>query len=137
MGSTVIDMISHLALLRRHLEEGSPTGAIISLLIELGVPTNKLGFELLKYAIDLQSKNPTRALKNDIYLEIALHYQQNSESQVEQAIRDTIKKAWKDGKREAWEMYFSCGGSALKSKPPNREFISRMAYIVALLPNCR
>lgn len=137
MGSTVIDMISHLALLRRHLEEGNPSGAIISLLIELGVPTNKLGFELLKYAIDLQNKNPTRALKNDIYLEISLHYQQNSENQVEQAIRDAIKKAWKEGNRAAWEMYFSCDGRALKSKPPNREFISRMAYIVELLPNCR
>lgn len=107
MESTIERTLCHVVLLSKHLDHYNLRGAIIVALMELGVPTKCIGFEFLKKAIELQRKDPTRALTKDIYLEISLHYKQNSEELVEQAIRDAIKMAWRRGSKEAWEWYFS------------------------------
>lgn len=137
MESTIERTLNHILLLSRHLDQYNLRGAIIVALMELGVPTKCIGFEFLKKAIELQRKDPTRALAKDIYLEISLHYKQNSEELVEQAIRDAIKMAWRHGSREAWEWYFSYGGRAVSNKPTNSEFISRIAYILEIWQECK
>lgn len=96
------------------------------------MPTKCVGFEFLTKAIELQRMNPTRVLAKDIYAEIALHYRQSSEVVVEQAIRDAIKLAWRQGARCAWEWYFSYGDGKVHRRPTNSEFISRMAYILEM-----
>lgn len=132
MESTIERTLCHLRLLRKHLDRNNLRGAIIVALMELGMPTQYLGYEFLIKAIQLQRKDPTRALKKDIYLEIALHYRQSSELVVEQAIRDAIKMAWRHGCREAWDWYFSYGGCSVTNKPTNSEFISKIAYILEI-----
>ena len=132
MESTIERTLCHILRLMRHLDHYNLRGAIIVALMELCVPTKCVGFEFLKKAIELQSKDPTRALRKDIYLEIALHYKQSSEELVEQAIRDAIKMAWRRGSKEAWEWYFSYDGRAVSNKPTNSEFISRIAYILEI-----
>lgn len=136
MESTIERTLCHIMLLVRHLDPCNLRGAIIVVLMELGVPTKCVGFEFLKKAIQMQYADPTRALAKDIYLEISLHYKQNSEELVEQAIRDAIKMAWRHGSRKAWEWYFSYDGRGVPTKPTNSEFISRIAYILEIWQEC-
>lgn len=132
MVSTIERTLGHILLLVQHLNHYNLRGAIIVVLLELGVPTKYIGFEFLKKAIELQLKGPTRSLRKDIYMEIALHYGQNSEEVVEQAIREAIKMAWRLGSREAWEWFFSYGKRGVVKRPTNGEFISRIAYILEI-----
>ena len=137
MESTIERTLCHIVLLSKHLDHYNLRGAIIVALMELGVPTKCVGFAFLKKAIELQRKDPTRALAKDIYLEITLQYKQSSEELVEQAIRDAIKTAWRHGSKEAWEWYFSYDGRAVLNKPTNSEFISRIAYILEIWQECK
>lgn len=137
MESTIERTLHHILLLARHLDGCNLRGAVVVALMELGVPTKSVGFEFLKRAIELQRKDPTRALGKDIYLEIALHYKQSSEDLVEQAIRESIKIAWRHGSRKAWDWYFSYDGRTVTNKPTNGEFISRIAYILEIWQECK
>lgn len=132
MESTIDRTLCHILLLSQHLDHDNLRGGIIVALMELGVPTKCVGFEFLKKAIELQRKDPTRALAKDIYLEISLCYKQDSEELVEQATREAIKMAWRYGSRKAWDWYFSYDGRAVVKKPTNSEFISRIAYILEI-----
>lgn len=136
MQSTIHKTLEHVLFLARHLKKCTTRGAMVAMLMELGVPTKCVGFELLKYSILLQLEDPTRSLANDIYLEVTTHYRQNSEEQVEQAIRDAIKQAWRHGSRRAWEWYFSYEARPVANKPTNSEFISRIACLLELWQEC-
>ena len=132
MDSTIGKTLEHIALLAKHLDKSDLRGALIVIFMELGVPTNNIGFEILLRTVLLQRKNPARALTNDIYQEIRLHCRQVSAEQVEQSIRDAIQAAWDNGSDEAWEWYFSYAGQPVTAKPTNREFISQIVYILDL-----
>lgn len=137
MNSTIEKTLRHVLFLAKHLEKCNRNGALVVMLMELGVPTKYIGFDFLKYAIMLQYDDPSRALANDIYLEIMLRYKQTSEEQVEHAIREAIRAAWRHGSREAWEWYFSYDGKHVVQKPTNSEFISKIAYILELWQECK
>ena len=137
MESTIEKTLCHIQLLARHLDRYNLRAGVVVVLMELGVPTKCVGFEFLKKAIELQSKDPTRTLAKDIYLEIFLHYKQNSEELVEQSIREAIKMAWMHGSRKAWDWYFSYDGRSATIKPTNSEFISRIAYILEIWQECK
>ena len=132
MESTIEKTLHHISFLARHLEHCNLRGAIIAALMEIGIPTKFSGYAFLIKAIELQMRDPTRALAKDIYLEIAIHYKQDSEELVEQAIRDAIKKAWRHGSKEAWDWYFSYGGRSVSKRPTISEFVSRIAYILEI-----
>lgn len=137
MESTIEKTLCHIHLLARHLDHYNLRAGIVVVLMELGIPTKCVGFEFLKKAIELQYEDPTRALTKDIYLEITLHYKQNSEEQVEHAIREAIKMAWRRGSRQAWDWYFSYEDRPVVNKPTNSEFISRIAYILEIWQECK
>lgn len=137
MESTIERTLKHVLFLARHLGDCNLRGAIVVVLMELCVPTKCVGFEFIKKAIELQIEDPTRTLNKDIYLEISLRYKLNSEEQVEQAIREAIKIAWRSGSRKAWDWYFSYDGRAAVKKPSNSDFISRVAYILEIWRECR
>lgn len=136
MESTIERTLGHIQLFARHLDHYNLRAGIIVALMELGVPTKFAGFEFLKKAIELQCKDPARALAKDIYLEISLCYKQNSEELVEKSIREAIKVAWRHGSRQAWNWYFSYDGRPAVNKPTNSEFISRIAYILEIWQEC-
>lgn len=136
MESTIEITLHHILLLVRHLEHCNLPGFVLVVLMELGVPTKCLGFECLKAAIRLQNENPTRTLAKDIYAEIAQMIGNCSEEQVDQAIREVIKMAWKYGSQRAWDWYFSYDGKPVLKRPTNSEFISRVAYIMELWQEC-
>lgn len=137
MQSTIDKTLDHVLFLARHLGNCDLRGAVIVILMELGIPTKNIGFEFTKYAILLQSGDPTRSLRNDIYAEICLRYRQSSEEQVEQAIMNAIKMAWRHGSEEAWDWFFSYNGKRVTDKPSNSDFISRIACILELWQECK
>jgi hypothetical protein len=132
MDSTIGVTLEHVKFLARHLEKTNLRGAVIVFLMELRAPTKIVGFELIVQAILLQHKDPTRALANDIYLEVMVRNNQSSEEQVQQAIRETIKAAWEKGSHAAWDWYFSYDDEPVATRPCNSDFISRLAYILDL-----
>jgi len=136
MSSTIDKTLTHVLFLARHIKNIDLPVKIMLILMELRMPTNRIGFELLKSAIQLKCENPTRVLSADIYREIALQYSQISEEQVEQAIREEIKAAWKTGSEAAWSWYFSYDGVNPKRRPSNGEVISKLAYTTALWQGC-
>ena len=137
MESTIEKTLCHIQLLARHLDHYNLRAGIVVVLMELGIPTKCIGFELLKKAIELQSKDPTRILAKDIYLEISTHYRQTSEEVVEHSIREAIRMAWLQGSQMAWDWYFSYEGQPVANKPTNSEFISRIAYILEIWQECK
>ncbi|MBQ8805535.1 MAG: sporulation initiation factor Spo0A C-terminal domain-containing protein [Bacteroidaceae bacterium] len=137
MVSMIDRTLDHIQLLARHLDPYNLRAGIVIILMELGVPTQSMGFEFLKKAIELQREDPTRALSKDVYLEISSHYPQYSEWSIERAIRQAIKKAWISGSPQAWSWYFSYDGQTIANKPTNSEFISRIAYILEIWQECK
>lgn len=135
MLSTISETLVHILFLARHLNGCSLQCVVTVMLMELGIPTKCVGFALIKEAVLLYFANPTRVFSKDIYLEISQRYYQCSEEQVDQAIRDAIKAAWKRGNKTAWSWYFSYGSADLQ-KPTNGEFISRLAYTLELWKGC-
>ena len=136
MQSTIDKTLSHVLRLSEHAGNRSIAAKVIVVMMELRMPTKCNGFEFLKKSILLQHKDPTRALSGDIYQEIALHYRQDSEDLVDQAIRETIDRAWKTGSKKAWDWYFSYDGQSQARKPSNSDVISRIAYVVELWQEC-
>ena len=130
MSSTIAETLGHLVFLAQHMEKKNLRSAIIVVLMELGIPTKCLGFELLTRSITLQNQDPTRSLANDIYLEISLRCKMSSEEQVDQAIRDVITQGWTNGSKRTWNWYFSYDGKDVRKRPTNSEFISRISYIL-------
>ena len=137
MHSTIDKTIEHVLFLARHVGKCDLRGAVIVILMEIGIPTKNVGFEFMRQAILLQYEDPTRSLTNDIYAELCLHYRQNSEEQIEQAIMNAIKMAWRHGSKEAWDWYFSYDGKPVANKPSNSDFISRIAYILEIWQECK
>lgn len=137
MVSTIERTLGHIQLLARHLDPYNINGGIVVILMELGIPTKRAGFEFLKKAIELQYEDPTRALSKDMYLEVCSCYNQYSEWAIEVAIRKVIKTAWTNGSQQAWDWYFSYDGQPITNKPTNSEFISRIAYILEIWQECK
>ena len=137
MVSTIERTLGHIQLLARHLDPYNINGGIVVVLMELGIPTKRAGFEFVKKAIELQYEDPTRALSKDMYLEISSYYPQYSEWSIEMAIRKVIKTAWSNGSQQAWDWYFSYDGQPITDKPTNSEFISRIAYILEIWQECK
>ena len=136
MRSTINQTLDHVLFLARCLNKCDLQRVTIVMLMELGVPTACVGFEYLKRAILLRYEDPTRALSKDIYLDIVLRCRLNSEEQVEQAMREAIKKAWEEGSDTAWNWYFAYDGHGKLNKPTICEFVSRIARILELWQGC-
>lgn len=94
---------------------------IRDILHQCGMPSSLLGYEYIKYAIELLQKEPL--LKNSIvkglYPKIAEKYNTRT-VRVERGIRNAIDVAWKRGNQEYLNAIF---GSSVSDVPTNTEFI--------------
>ena len=137
MISTMDDTFQHVLFLARHLNGCELTGAVITILLELGVPTKGAGFDYLKSSVVLYCSSSSPALEKDIYTAICALYSlgQNTGS-VEQAIRRTITLAWADRDERMWGRYFPMDDNGNFPRPSNAEFISRIGKVVELWQEC-
>lgn len=99
--------------------------AISKQLKKLGVPTNLLGYDYLKEAIELviKDKEYLRCVVKKLYREIASLYS-STPQRVERAMRHAIHSAFARGDIKTWEIVFLNIGN----KPPtNSEFVACVA----------
>ena len=137
MASDIGNTLNHVSFLSRHFHgDDIPCRAII-VLLDLGIPTNRDGFDYLKNAIVLRYIGPSRAASKELYPEVGRCYDPEADYvQVEQAIRSAIKDAWKNRDERVWGYYFADRKKGLVKCPTNLEFITRIVYILVLWQGC-
>lgn len=124
---------NHARHLSEYLSHCSSTYIIQIALKELGVPSDRDGFHLAKNSIRLLCENPSKTLTNGVYLAAALLCGYPGEDrQVEQAIRNAIKAAWKDRDEQIWSCYFPVGKAGRHKRPTNKEFMMAVVDFVEL-----
>lgn len=135
--STIEVTLEHALFLARHLHRCGLQYAAIAILLELGIPTHRDGFDYLKNSIVLFCADPTQVLSKGIYLEIGQMYSTNPDhQQIENAIRSAIDAAWRNRNEKVWRIYFLPGPDGKLRKPTALEFISRIGYFLELWEGC-
>lgn len=104
---------------------------IDSILTEIGMPCNLIGYNYIIYAIKIAIENPD--IINNIvfvlYPTVANKYDTIA-SRVERGIRHAIERTWDRADLDVIEKYFGNTISSTKGKPTNSEFIARVTNIV-------
>ncbi len=100
---------------------------ITSILLEIGVPLNIIGYKYLHSAIQiaLSANSMSKKFSADLYSQIAARHYTNSQ-RVERNIRHAITLAW-SRKAEQLRELFGNDGDRQKDKSTNMEFILTLA----------
>ena len=113
--------------------ERSVESLVTSILHDIGVPANIKGYQYLREAIILATKdedNINAILKNR-YQEVADVFETTAKN-VGSAIRHAVEVAWDRGDLDTLQRYFGYTVSNTKGKPTNSEFISIVADRIRL-----
>ena len=133
----VNDTLKHVLFQTRHFDRDDIESAILSVLIDLHVPTSYDGFEYLRIAILLNYRHPTGSLSSDVYPVISDYCELKvSAKTAEQAIRSAIVSAWRCRDEKVWRLYFTPDEDGKIRKPTNGEFITKIARILELWHRC-
>lgn len=101
----------------------SPDNQLQSMLLQLGFALGNMRTQITYTAIMLKANGEDGTLTKHLYPAVARCCGATAE-QVEKSIRDTIRRAWRQGNRAVWDMYFPRGD---RSKPPTNDvFLSRL-----------
>lgn len=97
------------------------------LLLEIGIPTNLLGFAYIAYAVDLVLNNPEYSFRmsKQLYIDVAIYFR-TSQSCVERCMRHAISTAWSYGNPACIEQIFKNSINPKKGVPTNSQFITSL-----------
>lgn len=98
---------------------------------KLGIPVHLSGYQQLKVSIPLFAQDPSQNLQKEVYDETARLLGYDSDKQIERTVRSAIKAAWEVRDRQIWEDYFPPNGRGEVHCPESKEFIARLAEILA------
>ena len=123
---TVLDRI--LGTPKKQAENVSDEVAVTEILHQLGVPAHIKGYQFLRDAILLSTKDGEyiHFITKRLYPEIAAR-NHTTASRVERAIRHAIEVAWDRGDVDTLNSYFGYTIQSLRGKPTNSEFIAMIA----------
>lgn len=96
------------------------------ILLELSMNMGSGRFYFTSCAILLKYADPDGSVTKCIYPEVAKRFG-GTATQVEKAIRDGIRAAWKNGDQALWQLYFPPGRDGRLECPSNEVFIARIA----------
>lgn len=104
---------------------------IIDLLLEMGVPTNLLGYRYLVYAIELVYDDVTYLdqITNRLYVDVAKRFNTKG-CRAERAIRHGVEVAFERGNLSTIQNVFSYTIDPNKGKPTNSQFISTVVEYI-------
>lgn len=126
--------IRHAKFLAKHLHSCGSQYIIHIALKEIGIPSSRDGFQFAKNAVGILCRNPTNTLLKGVYLAVGMLRDPSAgEKQVEQAIRFSVKDAWKNRTEEIWAYYFPVGSRVC---PSNRDFLMAIVDFVELWKGC-
>lgn len=125
-----LDHAQNLAQQLSHCEE---TYIIHIVLKEIGVQSSAVGFLYAKHTVRMLMENPNAKLRNGVYIAAGMMTTPSAgEQQVEQAIRDAIRKAWRERDEQIWRCYFPNGKAGRTKCPSNREFLFAIVDFVTM-----
>lgn len=131
------ETLVHVLFLAQHLNNCDPLCVVIAVLLELGIPTKRSGFDLLKRSILISYRRPGLTV-HEIFYEVGHSYEADlSFEQVDQAIRAAISDAWRCRDDTVWLCYFPQVMAQGIRKPSNAEFITQLARLLELWAGCR
>lgn len=137
MTSTIENTLLHAMFLARHLSKCDPQYVIVVILLELGLPAHRIGYQYIKEAILLFYEEPAHLLMNGIYQAVGENIDPTAgEKQIEQAMRSVIDQAWRNRDSQVWKLYFSPDELGRIKRPSNLEFVSRIACFLELWQGC-
>ena len=113
---------------KKQTESVSDELTVTEILHQLGVPAHIKGYQFLRDAILLATKDSEyiHFITKRLYPEIAVR-NHTTPSRVERAIRHAIEVAWDRGDVDTLNSYFGYTIQSLRGKPTNSEFIAMIA----------
>ena len=137
MGKAIGATLKHAMFLARHLSNCNPKCVAVAILLEMGIPSKRIGFEYLMHAILRFYEDPAQAITKELYPDIAALYGPGvDDKQVEAAIRAVIAEAWDNKNPKVWICYYPHYTGRKMRKPSNMEFISEIARFLELWHGC-
>ena len=131
VATRLLDMLQCAALPPQNLRE--PEIQTVSILMELGIPTQMDGYTQLRAGIPLFALDTAQKLNKELYPDIAKICGFGSGEQVERSIRTAIQSAWKNRNIQVWGQYFSPETNGDIPCPSNKVFISHLAEKIRLI----
>ena len=129
--------LRHILYLAYQLHNCEPRCVVVAALLELGIPTKLVGFDLLKYAINICFDHPELITVREVFHEVRQRHAPGiSLDQIDQAIRAAITEAWICRDDAVWQCYFPQVMSQGMKKPTNAEFITQLAKLLELWDGC-
>ncbi|MDO4482772.1 MAG: sporulation initiation factor Spo0A C-terminal domain-containing protein [Bacillota bacterium] len=104
-------------------------GKIHEVLLEIGIPSNLLGFMYITYAVQLLICNQEylKNLSSRLYVDVAAKFNTNAAC-VERCIRHAISVGWTTGNIDVIHHIFKNSVNPMKGSPTNSQFLSRMFF---------
>ena len=130
-------IITRAEFMARHLNKHNIRSATLLVLYDLRIPINYDGFDYLLNAIPEAFACETQIVAGEIYDIVGSQYTPKVESRnMDSAIRDAIKAAWKNKAEANWNCYFPEYIINRKKPPSNLEFIVAIVYFLELWQDC-
>lgn len=137
MGRAIGNTLEHALFLSRHLRRCNTKCVILAILLEMGIPAKRIGFEYLMQAVLRFYDDPAQAITKELYPGIADAYGSGIDPrQIESAIRAVIAEAWDNRNPKVWGYYFPHYAGKKMKRPSNMEFISEIARFLELWRGC-
>ena len=110
---------------------------VLMILYDLQIPLNFDGFGYMKNALVIAYRNPTQIVVSEIFEKVGEEYIPKAVVRnIDTAIRDAIKKAWKNRNPNKWRQYLPEELLDGRTPPSNSELISALVYFLELWQDC-
>lgn len=100
--------------------------AAVQLLLELGIPAHRVGYEQLCVALPHFARDKQQCLSTELYPFVAERLRYSDWRAVEHAIREVIACGWKHRDPAVWSRYFP----GFRRAPSNKRFIATLAEYI-------
>lgn len=104
---------------------------IQDILLEIGIPTNLLGFMYITYSVQLIADNRDymKNLSRRLYVDVAKEFN-TSPACIERCIRHAINVGWTIGDVKVINEIFKNSVNPMKGCPTNAQFLSRIFFYI-------
>ena len=120
------------------LQENNMSGqeleqAISGFMLELGIPAHLRGYQYLRSAVEMCTKDMelVGSVTKLLYPDLATMYK-TTDQKIERAIRNAIEVSWERGNSALFEQLFGYCNSNEYSRPTNSEYIATVADYIRL-----
>ena len=106
---------------------------VTRIMLDMGIPAHLKGYHYLREAIILSGKDmeAVSSVTKLLYPTVAKRFK-TTDQKVERAIRNAIEVSWTRGNIDTFEELFGYSVGTGKGRPPNSEYIARIADKIRL-----